>query len=271
MNPIMIDLGIIKIYWYAFFIFLAVLIGGTLFLRETKKYGIKEESMIDMLFYLIPISIIGARLYFVAFNFSMYKNNLIDIVKIWEGGLAIHGGIIAALIYLFIFIKRKRVKMGRMTDFFIPALLLGQSIGRWGNFFNQEAYGKEVSLKFLQSLNLPKFIVEGMNINGLYYHPTFLYESLWCLLGFILVLFIKKWKYLKIGQLTSIYFVWYGVGRLFIESLRLDSLMLGNFKVAQLTSILMIIIGIILFIVLNRGSKFENQYKKGDDLNVSKI
>ena len=149
-----------------------------------------------------------------------------------------------------------------MTDIIAVSLLLGQAIGRWGNFFNQEAHGTEVTLEFLQKFIPFQFIIDGMNINGVYYHPTFLYESLWCFLGFILLLIVRRFKYLKIGQLTGLYLFWYGMGRFFIEGLRTDSLMLGDFRVAQIVSIACMVIGAIIIVVRGAGFKLEGRYNQ---------
>ena len=164
-----------------------------------------------------------------------------------------------------VYCKIKDVKAIRMTDIIVPSLILAQAIGRWGNFFNGEAHGPATTITNLQNLYVPDFIINGMNINGIYYHPTFLYESLWCLLGFLILILIRKfYKYLKTGQLTCVYLMWYSVGRLFIESLRTDSLMLGQFKVAQLVSLIMFIVGFVCFIYLcfNRLKKGQYYEKK---------
>ena len=152
-------------------------------------------------------------------------------------------------------------------DIIVVGLIIGQAIGRWGNFFNGEAHGPATTLEQLQSLFIPEFIIEGMKIGNTYYHPTFLYESLWCFIGFILILIIRRLRYIKVGQITSLYLIWYGVGRFIIESLRTDSLMFYNLKQAQIVSILMIIIGIVLFVVRNKGSKLDNRYNDRSDIN----
>ena len=260
MSGILIDLGFIKIYWYSLFIFIALLVGGSLALREGKKWGIKDDIMINMFFYLIPISIIGARLYYVLFNWSYYSNNTMEIFEIWEGGLAIHGGILFGLIFVLLYCAKNNIKFFRMSDILVVSLIVGQAIGRWGNFFNQEAHGGIVDPEFLHRIIPFDFIVEGMNIGGVYYHPTFLYESLWCILGFIVLVIIRNLKYTKIGQVTGFYFIWYGIGRYMIESMRTDSLMLGNFKMAQIISIAMVIIGILIVIFKGKGFKLEGQY-----------
>jgi len=269
MDSIFLDLGFIQIYWYSFIIFMAFLIGGLLALKEAKKWKIEEDYMINLAFYLIPISLIGARLYYVLFNWEYYSNNLIDIIKVWEGGLAIHGGVLAGLIFVIFYTKKYKVSTLRLTDILVVSLILGQAIGRWGNFFNHEAYGAMTSLETLTKLHIPKFIIDEMFINGNYYHPTFLYESLGCLIGFIVLIIYRRRKYVKVGMTTSLYLIIYGTLRFFIEGSRLDSLMLGNIKMAQLISIVMIIVGIIMFILLKRGSIFANQYNDKENTNES--
>ncbi len=268
MESVLLDLGYFQIHWYSVMIFLGLIVGGAVILKETKKWYIPEEFMINLFFFLVPIAFIGARLYYVAFNWNYYSTNLGDILKIWEGGLAIHGGILFGLLWIIYYTKKYKVNTNRMLDMMAVGLIIGQAIGRWGNFFNQEAHGPEVSLEFLQNLQLPTFIIDGMYIGGTYYHPTFLYESLWCLLGFIVLIIIRRFKYIKIGQIFSIYMIWYGIGRFFIEGLRTDSLMLGSLKVAQGVSLFMIITGIILYIFYNRGSKLERQYNDSYNTDV---
>ena len=148
--------------------------------------------------------------------------------------------------------------------FCLICLIIAQAIGRWGNFFNQEAHGPEVARSVLEGFKIiPKFVIDGMNIAGTYYHPTFYYESLWCLLGFIILILVRRfYEYLKAGQLTGIYLIWYGIGRFIIEGMRTDSLMIGNFRQAQIISIIMVILGIVIFILKGKGSKLDNQYTK---------
>lgn len=244
MNPILLDFGFIKIHWYSFLIAVGLLIGGYLALKEAKKHGISEDKMIDFFFLLLPIAFIGARLYFVLFHLDYYMMYPMDILKVWEGGLAIHGGLLAGGAYLFYFAKKNKLAPLFLTDVLVVSLLLGQAIGRWGNFMNGEAYGPSTTLSFLQSLHLPTFIIDGMKIDGIYHHPTFLYESLWCFIGFVIILLLRKITKLHVGTLTGFYMVWYGVERFFVEQLRTDSLMLGNFKIAQIVSLLFVIVGI---------------------------
>ena len=246
MNPILIDLGVVQIYWYSVIVLLAILIGSIIFIKSAKKEGYKEEFLTDTIFYMIIFSIIGARLYYVIFNLGYYLKNPLEIVAVWNGGLAIHGGIIGgSLCLLYRCIKYKKSFL-KLTDLLAPSLILGQAIGRWGNFFNGEAHGPVVAKETLEHLLIPKFVINGMYIDGVYYHPTFYYESIWCLLGFIILIYLKKKVKLRRGGLTGIYFIWYGVARLFIEGLRTDSLMLGSIKVAQLVSILLIALGLYL-------------------------
>ena len=254
MNPIFLDLGIIQIYWYTVILFVAFLLGGTIALNKAKKEDIDNEFMINFFFYLIPIVIVGARLYYVLFNLDYYANNVIEILKVWEGGLAIHGGVIAGLIFTIFYTRRYNIKTLKLFDIMVVSLILGQAIGRWGNFMNSEAYGPITNLETLKNLHIPQFIIDGMYINGAYYHPTFFYESLWCFIGFIILLIIGKLNK-KTGILFSTYLIWYGIGRFLIESLRQDSLFLGNIKVAQLVSLIYIIVGLITLIRLRKERK----------------
>lgn len=265
MNRIALDLGFIQIYWYSIMILLGLLVGLAIIYLEIKKQKINTDFFTNLAFYSIIIGIISARLYYVLFNWDYYSNNLLEILEIWNGGLAIHGALIGGGLFVLFYCKKYKVNIYRILDICVVGLILAQAIGRWGNFFNQEAYGMLTTRSELLSLNIPKFIVDGMYINGNYYHPTFLYESLWNVIGFVVLLIVRGTsKYLKTGQLTGIYLSWYSLGRLFIEGMRTDSLMLGNIKMAQLVSIILIIAGIILIVVRKRGSRFDNLYKDGE-------
>lgn len=255
MNRILFEIGPITIYWYSVTMLLAVLTGIYLATKESKKQSM-YSFISDLVTYIIIFGIIGARLYYVIFNFDNYKYDLLSIFEIWEGGIAIYGAIIGGFIAI-VYLARKRGKsIIKTTDIIVPGLLLAQSIGRWGNFFNQEAHGTEVSLEFLNNIHLPNFIIEGMHIEGTYYHPTFLYESIWCLLGFVILITIRKLTKRKDGIMTFSYFIWYGIGRLFIEGLRTDSLYLGDFRISQLVSIILIITGILgIIISILKGKK----------------
>ena len=253
MSPTFIAIGSLQIQWYSILLLIAFLIGFIIVFKAREKIGLTKNEITDLMFYLVIVCIIGARLYYVLFNFDYYLTYPLDIIKVWEGGLAIHGGIMAGLIYLLIYSYKKQICVLKFTDIITPALALGQSIGRWGNFFNQEAFGSVTTYNVLENMHIPKFIIEGMNIGGTYYHPTFLYESIWCFIIFIVLILFGKLKKDKIGLITSIYLIMYGIERFFIEGMRQDSLMRFNLKVAQIISIMMIFIGIILLIKIRRN------------------
>lgn len=257
MEKVALDLGPIQIYWYSIFIFIGMLVACFLIYKEAKKRGIDEDFLVNLSFNTIIIGIIGARLYYVLFNLSYYLDNPVEIFQIWNGGLAIHGGIIAGLLFIIYYCKKHEVNLWKMLDIIVVGLIVAQAIGRWGNFFNSEAYGPITTAAELKSLGIPQFIINGMYILGDYRQPTFFYESIWCFFGFLAMLIIRKYKYLKVGQLTSFYLVWYGIIRFIIEAMRTDSLMLGPIKMAQLVSIIFIISGIIIFIKSTKGKQKE--------------
>lgn len=259
MEKVALDLGPIQIYWYSIFIFIGMLVACFLIYKEAKKRGIDEDFLVNLTFNTIIIGIIGARLYYVLFNLSYYLDNPVEIFQIWNGGLAIHGGIIAGLLFIIYYCKKHEVNLWKILDIIVVGLIIAQAIGRWGNFFNSEAYGPITTAAHLKSLGIPQFIIDGMYILGEYRQPTFFYESVWCLFGFLAMLIIRQYKYLKIGQLTSFYLIWYGIIRFIIEAMRIDSLMLGPIKMAQLVSIVFVISGIIIFIKSIKSKK-ENLY-----------
>ena len=262
MSRIAIDLGFIQIYWYSIMIALGILVGSFIILFECKKQKINEDFIVNLLFYGIIFGVIGARLYYILFNISYYRLHALEIFEIWNGGLAIHGGIIFATLFIFFYCKKNKQDFLKILDIIVVGLIAGQTIGRWGNFFNQEAFGTVVSLDFLKGLHLPQFVINGMLIGGEYHHPTFLYESLWNLLGLLMLVIARRFRYVKIGQPTALYMIWYGLGRLIIEAFRTDSLMLGPFRIAQIVSIFMIIIGVALFVYKYRQSRFESRYNE---------
>lgn len=259
MNSTFIDFGIFQIKWYSIFIFLAMLTASVITYLEARKKGMDKDLFIDMLFYGLLIGIVGARIYYVIFNWNYYLQDPLEIIKTWHGGLAIHGGLLATLVFLIIYTKKKNINLLLLLDMIVIGLIIGQAIGRWGNFFNMEAFGREVSLSFLQNLHLPEFIIKGMYIDGAYREPTFLYESIGSLIGFMVLLLVRKIKTLKTGTLTSIYLIWYGVLRGIIETFRSDSLLLGNIKVAQIISLIAIISGIV--ILIKRKNKIYREDK----------
>ena len=263
MDRYIITIGDFNIEWYSVLIVVGAILALIMIIKEAKRYGYPSDFVFNVCFWSIIVGIIGARLYYVVFNLDLYTN-FWDIFKIWEGGLAIHGGIIFGAITCYLYCKKYRVRTVRMFDFIAPALLLAQAIGRWGNFFNGEAHGAVTSLESLQNLHIPEFIIDGMYIGGAHYQPTFLYESLWCLLGVIILLIVRRLKVTKVGQPTALYLMWYGLGRFFIETMRTDSLMLGGFKVAQIVSVIMILIGLIVIMITGRKGRYEDLYDQDE-------
>lgn len=268
MNPILISIGNYDLKWYTVLMITAVVVGIFLITKETKKFKIKEEFMFNMAFWAIIFGFIGARLYYVIFNWSYYNNNLSEIYKVWEGGLAIHGGIIAGLITILIYSKKYNARTLRYLDFIAIPLLLSQAIGRWGNFFNGEAHGIATTSEHLQKFLVPNFVIEGMKMEGVYYTPTFFYESMACLIVFIILLIIRRGKYIKVGSLSAFYLIGYGLIRFFIEMSRTDALLLGGFKIAQVVSIVMITIGIVILTINSRKSKFEDLYNDKNNVDI---
>ena len=264
MEKIAFSFGFIKVYWYSIFIFIAILAAYFIISKEAKKKGRDKEFITNLTFYVVVFGIIGARIYYCLFNLDYYLSNPLEILKIWNGGLAIHGGILFGGIFTILYIKKHHLELLKTLDIIVVGVILAQAIGRWGNFFNSEAYGGITTLKALQNMHLPTFIINGMYISGKYRQPTFLYESLWDLIGFIILLIFRRREYTKVGQITGLYFMWYSVGRFIIESMRNDSLMFGSFKIAQIVSILLFVLGILLFIyykIIKKESRFEHLYK----------
>ena len=251
------SLGPINIYYYSLCILLGVLIGTYILLKEVKKQKLDQNIILDILFYTLLFGILGARIYYILFNLSYYLSNPLEMLAIWHGGLAIHGGIISGLITIIYLTKKYKINTYKMIDLIVPSLILAQSIGRWGNFFNREAYGKIVTLSHLKSQHIPNFIIDRMKIDGSYHQPTFLYESILCFIGFIILIFLRKYKKLKLTNLTSFYLIYYGLIRLVIEPLRTDSLMIGPIKVAILISVLFIISGVVLLIKSKNQKKYN--------------
>lgn len=261
MDSVALDLGLVQIYWYSIFIFLGIIISCFVIYKEAKKRGIDDEFLVNLTFNTIIIGVIGARLYYVVFNLPYYLQNPIEILQTWNGGLAIHGGLIFGLLFIVYYCKKHEVNILKMLDIIVVGLIIAQAIGRWGNFFNSEAYGAITTAENLASLGIPGFIIDGMYILGNYRQPTFFYESVWCLYGFFAMLMIRKYKYLKKGQLTGFYLIWYGIIRFIIEGMRTDSLMLGPLKIAQIVSILFIVVGgILFFYYIKKGQKDKNLY-----------
>ena len=268
MERVAFDLGIIQVYWYSIFIFLGALAACVVIYLEAKKRKLNDEFIVNLAFNAIIFGIIGARIYYVLFDLDYYMQNPIEILEIWNGGLAIHGGLITGGLFTVYYCKKNKVETLKVFDIIVVGLILGQAIGRWGNFFNQEAYGAITTAAKLKSMGVPDFVINGMYILGDYRQPTFFYESIWNFFGFIALLIIRRYPYLKTGQLSGFYLIWYSVARFIIEKMRTDSLMLGNFKIAQIMSIILLIIGVILFIYYKRIKKvgpFDKLYNKNEE------
>ena len=266
MNPVIFNIGNFELRWYSVLIAIAVIIGYVLIVSESRRFKIKKEFMFTMMFWTLIFAIIGARLYYVAFNLEYYRTNILEIFQIWKGGLAIHGALLFGAITIIIYCKKYKVRVGKILDIIVPALLLGQAIGRWGNFFNSEAYGSIVSYQQLVNMKIiPQFIIDNMFINGSYHLPMFYFESLWCLLGFFLSLFLRRRKYIKDGQLVAFYMMWYGVARFVIETFRTDALLFNGIRVARVVSVLMFIIGLIIQFIQSRKPKLDELYNKAEE------
>lgn len=260
LNPIAFELGPITVFWYGILIGLGAFLGYLLANHEAKKRGLPEDLLADLLIFALPAAIIGARLYYVIFRWDQFADNPVSALYIWEGGLAIHGALIAAVLTGLVFAKKRGVSFWKLADITAPGILLGQAIGRWGNFMNQEVYGGEVSRGFLESLLLPEFIINQMFIDGAYYHPTFLYESVWNILGVALLLYLRRLN-LRRGELFITYVIYYSIGRFFIEGIRTDYLLVfGTLRTAQVLSVALIIGGIILIIYRRKKGLADKRY-----------
>ncbi|MEW9702242.1 prolipoprotein diacylglyceryl transferase [Paenibacillus sp. SI8] len=289
-NKIAFAIGPIEVRWYGIILGMAALIGLLLVIKEGKRFRIVPDFFMDLLLIGVPSAIIGARIYYVAFQWSDYKDNLAEIFMIWHGGIAIYGALIGAIIGGYFYFRAKGYPFWRIVDICAPGLIVGQAIGRWGNFMNQEAHGGPVEESFLRNtLHLPNFIVNQMNIDGIYYHPTFLYESLWNVAGLLVLLWLRRRPFLRAGELFFSYFIWYSIGRFFIEALRTDSLDItgpawlaslmnalwspmklvfeqgaltygGNVRISQLLALLIVIAAIIVIIVRRKKGYASDHY-----------
>lgn len=249
LNPIAFTLGPIQVHWYGVIIGSGLALALYLAIREANRRNLPKDTFPDLMLWAIPIAIISARIYYVIFEWDYYAQHPSQIIAIWQGGIAIHGALIGSVITTYVFAKKRGLSFWKITDIAAPSLILGQAIGRWGNFMNQEAHGREVTRAFLENLHLPDFIINQMYINGTYYHPTFLYESVWDILGFILLILLRRVN-LRRGELFLSYLIWYSVGRFFVEGMRTDSLMLtSNLRMAQMISIVLVLasIAVILY------------------------
>ena len=249
-DPVAIHVGH-GIYWYGIILAIAMLAGLYLCMKQAKHYGLTEDNVMDMVLWAVPCCIIGSRLYYVLFNLDLYRrtDGSLDwgaMVRIWDGGLAIYGTVIVGVIVALIYTKRHKIPFFAMGDLAVMGLLLGQIIGRWANFINREAFGTETTLPWRMKLWLTSFYSVEV-------HPTFLYESLWNLVGLLLILFIVSKGRRFDGENTWFYFLWYGLGRSWIEGLRTDSLYLFNWelfgqriRVSQALSMVMVVVAAVM-------------------------
>ena len=224
--PRSISLGPLTIYLYGIVIALGLAAAVMYALRRSPEFGLKQDDILDGVLWVTPFAILCARAYYCAFTWSEYRDNPISVLYIWNGGLAIYGAVLGAIVGVIVFCKIKKVKLGAVLDIVALGFLIGQSAGRWGNFFNREAFGAATDSFFRMGLyNTVTGVTE-------YYHPTFLYESAWNLIGFAILHFLSRKRQYD-GQIALGYVAWYGLGRTFIEGLRMDSLYWGPFRVSQ--------------------------------------
>lgn len=263
-NPVAFSIGTYDVRWYGIIITCGMLLALAYAYFSAKRFNVEWDTLFDCVLVGIVTGIIGARLFFVLFSLDKYINNPLDFFKIHEGGLAIYGGIIGGFIGGVIVAKVKKAKILPILDVAVLGFLIGQGIGRWGNFFNQEAFGTTTDLPW-------RMVSENTGLVGV--HPCFLYESLWCLLGFVLIHFLSK-KFQKYpGQVLYAYLVWYGFERMIVEGLRTDSLMLPfwGLRVSQVISALILIFGIIMLIVnRNKEDEFYDDYRRKKSLSRGK-
>lgn len=245
---IALQLGPLTIHWYGIIIGLGIVLSFIYALNEAKRRGLDRKHIDNMAFWVILAGVLGARMYFVVFNLSYFLENPGEILAVWKGGLAIHGALLGGAAAYFIYIKLQKIHWLLYADVLMPGVLLAQAFGRWGNFFNSEAFGRPTDLPW------KLFIPAGKRPAGFeqfdFFHPTFLYESLWNLLGFIVLVWLSRKIYKTeskkmYGTILCAYMVWYSFGRFLIESLRMDSFYLGQFRVAQIASIILFIVGLV--------------------------
>jgi len=259
-DPIAISLGPIDVRWYGVIIAFGIVLAFIVAQREMVKRGFHPEFLTDLLIWAVPLAILGARLYYVFSEWDRYSGSPGKILQVWEGGLAIHGALIASFITAYVFTRKRKVSFLKVADVVVPSLLIGQTIGRWGNFMNQEAHGGPVSRAFLENMFLPDWIINQMRIDGTYYHPTFLYESVWNFTGVIILILLRRVNLIR-GEMVMFYIIWYSFGRYFIESMRTDSLYLfGEVRTAQVVSIIGIVVAVSVIIYRRVKTKDPVRY-----------
>lgn len=276
-----IEIGSISIAWYAVFILTGIVFAVILAVQEAKYLGIDINHLYDGILFAVPLSIVGSRIYFVLTYKDGSFSSIGEVFNISGGGLSIHGAVITAIIFVLIYTKIRKMNVFALLDILAPGFLIGQIIGRWGNFFNQEAHGGPISEGTLKNLRyvIPNFIIENMNISGTYYHPTFLYEGLWNLAGLIGLLIVRRKRLLKLGDMIGIYLMWYGFGRgLLIEPFRTDPLYIGSWRVNIVLSLTLFFLGGLIYIFsknyfikdLPMYLDVVNEYKQNREKDVKK-
>lgn len=262
LNRVFLEIGSLSIYWYGVIIATGLFLGLYLATKESERLGLQKDIMIDLVVFAAPIAILFARIYYVIFEFDAYRGQpWWKFIAVWEGGIAIHGALIGAVLTGIVFAKVKKVSFWQIADIAAPSIILGQAIGRWGNFMNQEAHGGPISQAAYENFHqyLPNFIMDQMCINGVMYYPTFLYESIWNIIVFTILILMRKYNPLR-GEIFLSYITLYSVGRFFIEGLRTDSLYFGPLRQAQLLSIVLIVGAIIIIIIRRKSGQIDRKY-----------
>lgn len=264
-NRVAFEIGSIQIYWYAVIIASGFCLALLFFFKNIKRFGLDSDRAIDVILATMVCGIIGARLYFVAFQWDYYSQNLIEILNVRGGGLGFYGGIIGGILGMFAACKLRKVPFLPLLDLASGAVLIGQGIGRWGNFVNSECFGCNTDLPWgMTSKNISAYILShtaeqmgGTVDPTLPVHPTFFYESLWCAIGLVIFVFLMKKRRFD-GEMAVFYIGWNGFGRMLIEGLRTDSLMLGNIRISQLVGGLMALAALAFWIYLRLKIKGKN-------------
>ena len=242
--PKYLELGPVTIYYYGLIIATGLILAVLYGCKRSHEFGLKEDDVVDGVLWVTPFAIACARLYYCIFSWDYYGKNPIEILYIWEGGLAIYGGVLGALAGVLVFCKIKKIKVAALLDLVLLGFLIGQSVGRWGNFMNREAFGAET--EFFLRMGL----LNSRNATVIYVHPTFLYESMWNAAGFLVLHNLSKRRRYD-GQIALCYAAWYGLGRAFIEGLRTDSLWWGPFRVSQLLAAVSCLGAVIALLVMS--------------------
>lgn len=254
-NPVAFSLGPITVRWYGLLIATAMLIAAIGGCKMMRKAGINEDDFLTIFMVTIVAAILGARAYYVIFELPYYIQHPDEIIAIWHGGLAVHGGLLAGVTSIYLGCRHYKISFWQFTDIMAPFMILGQAIGRWGNFFNQEAYGYEVD---------PATVPWAMWIDGAYRHPTFLYESCWDLLVFFVLLWLIRQAWVRRGEIALSYLMFYSVGRVVVEGFRTDSLMLGPLRMAQVMSLVLFTGALLILLYRRKTGKAELRPGKRD-------